>query len=117
MPWPFDRPLEIVVLPDFREAPVYSHIVKENTVAGITALYNVTHGALNIQPLAIPGGTSRRLKGAGGKGHVTPTATCAPKCCLEMYECPLLRPHLEDLVDPETRHPDTCEQQLTPPPF
>lgn len=23
---------------------------------------------------------------------------------------PLLRPHLEDLVDPETRHPDTCEQ-------
>lgn len=34
---------------------MYSHIVKENTVAGITALYNVTHGALNIQPLAIPG--------------------------------------------------------------
>lgn len=30
---------------------------------------------------------------------------------------PLFRPHLEDLVDPETRHPDTCEQQLTPPPF
>lgn len=66
---------------------MYSHIVKENTVAGITALYNVTHGALNIQPLAIPGGTSRQLKGAGGKGHVTPTATCAPKCRLEMYEC------------------------------
>ncbi len=73
-------------IPDFREAPMYGHVVKENTVAWIRTLHKVTHAALNIQPLAIPGTTSRRPKGAGRKGHMTPTATCAPKSRLQMYD-------------------------------